>query len=109
MLRAELIRIDENALVVSVNRSTQQWLDGREAKIPRTMVDSVQSTSRVGHKRLLGGLAGLAAGFGAGAAAVSGDAEVTGRGMGIPLVSGVGGALASYNGGTVHAILGIVP
>jgi len=94
--RADLIRIDDEAFVVKVRRATQQWVDGREAKIPRTIVAAVRSTRKHGHRGLIGGSAGLAAGFGAGAAAVSGDPEVTGRGMGILLVSAVGGAIAGY-------------
>lgn len=72
-----LMRVEENGIVVGLNRETRQWTSGKqEALVPRQDISSVRFDGKTGRGGLIGGLAGL----GAGAAATAGAAAGMGGG-----------------------------
>jgi len=89
-IKAGLIRVAENGLVVSSNRATKQWLSSKgEATVPREAIFSVRFDGRVGRGGLIGGLVGLGAGAavtGVLARAESGTCEGSGCGMVVLLI-----------------------
>ncbi len=72
-IKATLTRVEENGIMVRLNRATKQWATGKEeAVLPRQAVSSVAFVGKVGRGGLIGGLVGLGAGAAiAGAAAAA--------------------------------------
>jgi hypothetical protein len=62
-LKAKIVRIEDDGLVVSRSRSTRAWDTGaEEAKIPRQMIGRIRVNGRVGKGGRIGALIGLGAG-----------------------------------------------
>src|SRR6266852_3609927 len=61
--KTKLLSVSDRGLVVRATRATQQWASGnKEANIPKEQIRSVRFEGRLGHRGLIGALAGLGAG-----------------------------------------------
>ncbi len=72
-IKTTLLDVTDAALVVRATRATSQWrsADGK-ARIPRDQAASVRFRGRSGKRGIMGGLIGLGAGAGIGAAIATG-------------------------------------
>jgi len=68
-LKTNLLRVEDTGLAVRLTRAARQWKSGEDtARIPKEQVAAVRFGGRMGHRGLIGALAGLGAGAGIGAA-----------------------------------------
>jgi hypothetical protein len=99
-IKALFVRAEENGVVVRLDRALRQWkISETEAMVPRDSVASVRFGGRIGHRGLIGGLAGLGLGAALGAAATQGNnigAPVTALGA---VAFSIGLGLLGYNVG----------
>jgi RNase P/RNase MRP subunit p29 len=102
--KTNLLQATPTGLVVRETRETKQWNSEKgKSTIPNEQVVSVRFAGRVGHKRLIGALAGLGGGAAIGAAFATGS-DLT-EGVGVILIP-VGAASIAVIGAVVGYFVG---